>query len=746
MLLLFSTTVATGGLAKCAGWCNEWTTDKYECEGCQSVAATSDVEATSDAAATSDASAAAPATYSYSQCIGDLAVSGGAAWQNTGRPQLVRNTGGGTSACCSMHRTAAGARIEGHAFELALEPRDTAGALPSRNGARVYLADECVEGAYSRTRFAAVPLLGRTLAFSVDLSSADCGCNAAFYLTSMRQNSDAGLCDGDFYCDAANVCGVRCVELDLMEANRRAFHSVLHTAWDQKVTAGLGGGAWGLANDGSYGPHDGAVIDTRSPFRVHAHFETVGGGGGGEPMLSALVMTLTQQRQGGAKGGGGTAAAAAAAAAAATGRLSFRVDAGGGGFAEEISAALRAGMTPVASYWSGNDLYWLDGGLDCWEDQDKCGRSVTFGELSLCADGTYECAYVPPPPSPPLPTSPPPSPPPLPPTPPDSPPPPSLPPSLPPSPQQPPALPSPPSPPMPGLPPALPGVGLAAVPPMGSVLAGRDPEGWDPEGWDPEGWDRNLTADGEAAHWGPMLHPHGWWIERHKKRVQGGESGERAGEAAKATEGTAAATQASSTSEEASSAPVHGPGGVGLLVGGLITPRSRVAVVGSSGTLLYRGHGRAIDGHDVVIRANAPVLVGYEHDVGQRTHARVVFGGATWGGFGDAVKRDVVSREELVVFTQNHIGYASTIERAESTRRLPKLLAVSNHWVATLSAETLSCGSACVPSTGFQALAIAVAVTRLVGAPPPTAFGFGACVPCVKFCTRRPRTPPKAAQ
>ena len=122
MLLLFSTTVTTGELAKCAGWCNEWTTDKYECEGCQSVAATSDVEATSDAAATSDASAAAPATYSYSQCIGDLAVSGGAAWQNTGRPQLVRNTGGGTSACCSMHPTAAGARIEGHAFELALEP------------------------------------------------------------------------------------------------------------------------------------------------------------------------------------------------------------------------------------------------------------------------------------------------------------------------------------------------------------------------------------------------------------------------------------------------------------------------------------------------------------------------------------------------------------------------------------------------------------------------------------------------
>jgi hypothetical protein len=240
MLVAFAAAIALGERlpAKCAGWCNEWTHDNPECLGCNA----GDVEAqepkSSSDGTTSSATAAAAAltTYSYAQCIGDLAVSG-----SLESRQLVRNTGGGSSDCCAIHPIAAGARTtQGHTFELALEPRDTASGLPSRNGARVYLADSCVEGAYEQTRFAAVPLLGSTLAFSVDLSNAECGCNAAFYVTAMRQNTDAGLCDGDFYCDAANVCGVRCVELDLMEANRKAFHSVLHTKWDQKVTGGLG--------------------------------------------------------------------------------------------------------------------------------------------------------------------------------------------------------------------------------------------------------------------------------------------------------------------------------------------------------------------------------------------------------------------------------------------------------------------------------------------------------------------------
>ena len=69
----------------------------------------------------------------------------------------------------------------------------------------MYVADSCSEGNYDDTVYSSVKLLGRTLSLTVDLSAAECGCNAAWYLVNMAQNAQPGICDGDHcaYLDTA---------------------------------------------------------------------------------------------------------------------------------------------------------------------------------------------------------------------------------------------------------------------------------------------------------------------------------------------------------------------------------------------------------------------------------------------------------------------------------------------------------------------------------------------------------------
>ena len=156
--------------------------------------------------------------------------------------------------------------------------------------------------------------------------------------------------------------------------------------------------------------------------------------------------------------------------------------------------------------------------------------------------------------------------------------------------------------------------------------------------------------------------------------------------------------------------------------------RCRIAVVGSSGNLLFRSHGRAIDAHDVVIRTNAPTLAGYEADVGRRTDLRV----AWVSGVNDAHNKHLLEPRETLVFTTAGRHIDDGVPDYRFYRSLPEVLALSNAWATALADSPLAAGSA-FPSTGFQALSLALAMAQLVGGRPPTVFGYGACPPCYKY-------------
>ena len=59
------------------------------------------------------------------------------------------------------------------------------------------------------------------------------------------------------------------------------------------------------------------------------------------------------------------------------------------------------------------------------------------------------------------------------------------------------------------------------------------------------------------------------------------------------------------------------------------SPVRSIAVVGSSGNLLYHGLGASIDSHDIVIRVNDAITEGYERDVGHQrpNQIRLVWNG-----------------------------------------------------------------------------------------------------------------------
>jgi len=227
---------------------------------------------------------------------------------------------------------------------------------------RSYFSDTCNEGSYWHEQYRGMSLLGKTLRYTTDLQGAGCGCNAALYLISLKQNSNPSSCK-DYYCDANSVCGVSCTEVDIQEANQRAWRSTLHSHNDSTGSgAGFGGSGphHRVFTADEYGP--GAnCIDTNEPFDVAASFPLDSSG-----MLRAMEVELSQPGK----------------------TCPLFMSLGKYIGLREIYAALSSGMTPVISYWRSKTMGWLDGagpdGLDCGiERPGQCRESVKFYGFSL---------------------------------------------------------------------------------------------------------------------------------------------------------------------------------------------------------------------------------------------------------------------------------------------------------------------------------------------------------------------------
>jgi len=243
---------------------------------------------------------------------------------------------------------------------------------------RTYFAESCNPQQYNNNDYLNLQLLGRTIRYTVDLSAAKCGCNAALYLTSMRQHSDESMCY-DHYCDASSVCSGTCAEVDLQEANNKAWFSTLHMSGDSQ---GKGGG-YGFGrkdwNTTTYGP-GARCVDTNRPFQVAISFPVDGQG-----ILDAMEVRLTQ---------GGSSCPEG---------VFSRTPADQYGFGDrqgkfEVSEALANGMTPIISYWSqpgADGMGWMDGpGPDpqvpgpCQATEiEQCGEAVVFSDFAV--EGGY---------------------------------------------------------------------------------------------------------------------------------------------------------------------------------------------------------------------------------------------------------------------------------------------------------------------------------------------------------------------
>ena len=192
-----------------------------------------------------------------------------------------------------------------------------------------------------------------------------------------------------------------------------------------------------------------------------------------------------------------------------------------------------------------------------------------------------------------------------------------------------------------------------------------------------------------------------------------------------------------------------------------LTRQGTIAVVGSSGSLLHHVHGKQIDAHTVVIRVNGAITQGYERHVGRRTDLRVA-----WDlGIVDMRNRQQLHQDLWILRTIPFLTVgapcpplfsAALAARRNVTRghrlntsaqqtpweheamglasRVRGILRLRARWVSELGGGEKMLRCAChFPSTGFVAIAVAVALAKQANIGAPSVYGYGNSEQCYKY-------------
>jgi hypothetical protein len=253
----------------------------------------------------------------------------------------------------------------GQATQRYIVSADWAGSLISvggdsvtlRHNARAYIATNADDN-LDPDNYHQYVLKDKTLSFDVDLNGISCSCNAALYTVSMpglnwswQPDPSSG---GDYYCDANQVGGVWCWEMDIMEANKYVVATTPHKCWQSAGTpisgcdrGGCGSNTWD-ADSSAFGP--GKRIDTNRKFTQHTTFKD-----------GKIHLKYEQDGQ------------------------TFEFDAcNDSGYVWSMDDTFTKGMTIVMSYWgdSYGSMSWLDQRTGCGGDCDPNGQ-VTWSNIQI---------------------------------------------------------------------------------------------------------------------------------------------------------------------------------------------------------------------------------------------------------------------------------------------------------------------------------------------------------------------------